>query len=124
MTIRPKRRSAQPSTTASQAVEGADGPSGINRRSFLVGGGAAAAMVGVAASVPGVTSAFGASTSKGSAEAANVAPATELEAASMSDPVVAHVKDVSTGEISIYSGNQEVVLRDRGLAAQLFRATR
>jgi hypothetical protein len=35
---------------------------------------------------------------------------------------VAHVRDLSTGEIGIFNGTREVVLKDPQLAARLFRA--
>jgi hypothetical protein len=41
-----------------------------------------------------------------------------------SDPVVAYVKDPSTGEISVMSGDREVNVKDRKLAAQIARAAR
>ncbi len=39
-----------------------------------------------------------------------------------SEPVVAYVKDPRSGEISVMSGEHEVVVRDRDLAARLSRA--
>ncbi len=41
-----------------------------------------------------------------------------------SKPVVAYVKDPRTGEMSVMSGDREVTLRDRKLAAQIARAAR
>jgi hypothetical protein len=41
-----------------------------------------------------------------------------------SEPVVAYVKDPSSGEISVMSGDREVTVRDRKLAAQISRAAR
>jgi hypothetical protein len=39
-----------------------------------------------------------------------------------SEPVVAFVKDPSSGEISVMSGEREVIVRDRELAARIGRA--
>jgi hypothetical protein len=39
-----------------------------------------------------------------------------------SDPVVAYVKDPRNGEISVMSGDREVTVRDRKLAAKIARA--
>jgi len=39
-------------------------------------------------------------------------------------PIVAYVKDPRTGEISVMTGEREVHVRDRKLAAQIARATR
>jgi hypothetical protein len=37
---------------------------------------------------------------------------------------VAHVRDLSTGEIGIFNGTREVVFKDPQLAARLFHAAR
>jgi hypothetical protein len=42
--------------------------------------------------------------------------------ASLDGPLVAHVKDLSTGEIGVYLGTSEVTFRDPHLAAKLYRA--
>ncbi|MGO9900152.1 MAG: hypothetical protein ACLP0J_10775 [Solirubrobacteraceae bacterium] len=39
-----------------------------------------------------------------------------------SESVVAYVKDPSSGEISLMSGDREVIVRDRALAAKIGRA--
>jgi hypothetical protein len=130
MNIRTKRFAPEqpsPTPSSSEPLKGGlrgIGAIGLNRRSFLVRSSMAAATAGFIAAVPGGTALLGAAETEAPAVEADAAPATDAEAASMSDPVVAHVKDLSTGEISIYSGDQEVVLRNPGLAAQLFRASR
>ena len=42
--------------------------------------------------------------------------------ASLDGPLVAHVKNLSTGEIGVYMGTSEVTFRDPHLAAKLYRA--
>jgi hypothetical protein len=42
--------------------------------------------------------------------------------ASLDTPLVAHVKDLRTGEIGVYLGTSEVTFRDPHLAAKLYRA--
>lgn len=42
---------------------------------------------------------------------------------SLETPLVAHVKDLATGEIGVYFGTNEVTFTDPGLAARLFRVT-
>lgn len=42
---------------------------------------------------------------------------------SLDGPLVAHVKDLSTGEIGVYLGTSEVTVRDPHLAAKLYRTT-
>jgi hypothetical protein len=122
---RSPREAAAPTTAISEAddslLAGATAYQ-LNRRSFLVRGGVTAATAGIMASVPG-SALLGAFEADAPAVDNEVAPATDAEVANMTDPVIAHVKDLSTGEISIYSGEQEVVLRNPGLAAQLFRAS-
>ena len=39
-------------------------------------------------------------------------------------PIVAHVRDASTGHIELYSGTSQVHLRDKDLAQRLVRASR
>jgi hypothetical protein len=39
------------------------------------------------------------------------------------EPLVAHIRDLSTGEISLLSGEKEFVIHDRQLAQSLFKAT-
>jgi hypothetical protein len=39
-------------------------------------------------------------------------------------PIVAHVRDASTGHIELYSGTSQVQLRDKDLAERLVRASR
>jgi hypothetical protein len=61
------------------------------------------------------------------ASAADRSPATASESAalltgaSLDGPLVAHVKDLSTGEIGVYMGTSEVTFRDPHLAAKLYR---
>jgi hypothetical protein len=100
----------------------------LSRRLFMKRSGmtvAAAAVVG--SGLPSILS-------SGAGEAPEVegdASATAVEstagsasagAANMSQPVLAQVKNVSTGEISIYSGEQEITYLDPEMAARLVRA--
>ena len=50
---------------------------------------------------------------------------TSLEAAeALSEPLAAYVRDAKTGEIAVFIGSREVIIRDLGLVAQLVHATR
>jgi hypothetical protein len=40
------------------------------------------------------------------------------------EPIVAHVKDPSSGEIAVLHGEHETIIHDRGLAARIARAAR
>ena len=81
----------------------------------------AVAAAGVLSSVPGLSSLLGAAESEAPAADATVA-GTDAGAASLSDPLVAHVRDLSTGEISLFNGTREVIVRDPQLANRLARA--
>jgi hypothetical protein len=41
----------------------------------------------------------------------------------MSEPLVAHVRDLATGEIGLFSGTREITVLDPQLAARLIRAS-
>jgi len=94
-----------------------------SRRVFLRRGTIAGTAVALASALPGLSGLV--------TTAASDAPAVEPEAAaaesdagamSLSEPLVAHVKDPGTGEISLFQGEQEVIFRDPALARRLFSA--
>ena len=94
----------------------------LSRRAFLRKGTVAAAAVGVAGTVlPGLSGLL----ASGASEAPAVEPAAsevEGDAGALTQPLVAHVKDLGTGEISLFQGEREVVLRDPALARRLLSA--
>jgi hypothetical protein len=97
----------------------------LSRRVFLRNSGLAVAGAGVMSQVPFLSSLIGAgeADAPAAAGAADAATAgTDEGAASLTEPLVAHVRDLSTGEIGIFNGTREVVLNDPQLAARLFRA--
>jgi hypothetical protein len=91
----------------------------IERRVFLTRGSVVVAAAGVAAAVPGL--APGLLEPAGAAEAVPASPADEV---TLDEPLVVHVRDLRTGEIGLFSGTEEIVVHDRGLANLLVRATR
>jgi hypothetical protein len=95
---------------------------GLSRRSFLTKGSLVVAAGGMVGAVPGLGSLLQVT----EAEAPEVdGAATDAEiAASNSAPLVAHVKDLQSGEISLYQGENHITYRDPALAARLFRAAR
>jgi hypothetical protein len=100
----------------------------FTRRIFLWRGSVAAGVAGAVATVPGLpallaTDAPEASTAADAAapEAASLLPG---EAATFSEPLVAHIRDLATGEIDLYIGDQQIAYVNRGIATQLFRATK
>ena len=92
----------------------------FERRVFLTRGSIAVAAAGVATAMPGLASGLMAAEE----EAPEAAAVVEGEAATMTEPLVAHVRDLATGEIGLFSGTQEIVFHDPTLAARLFNATR
>jgi hypothetical protein len=88
-----------------------------SRRTFLKRSSAVAAAAGVATAVP--ATAAKALTSRSSHDAEPRLP----DDPSVDVPVVAHVKDVRKGLVTLYTGEQEITIKDRRLAAALYRAT-
>jgi hypothetical protein len=71
-------------------------------------------------SVPAILSATEAEAPEASAEV----DALGAGAGELTGPLVAHVKDLSTGEMAVYMGNSEVTVRDPRLAARILSAAR
>lgn len=91
----------------------------LSRRSFIKAATVTVAAGGAAAALP----AGGASASTELSDRAT--KALDLAAtAAPAEGLVAHVKDVKTGEVSLYVGTREVNVRDRHVAALLFAATK
>ncbi len=89
-----------------------------SRRQFLKRSSAVAAAAGVAAAVPG-----GAASAL-TKPAHDAVPPLPDDDSVVDVPVVAHVRDVRKGLVSLYVGEKEITIKDRRLAASLFHATR
>lgn len=63
-----------------------------------------------------------ATTSTATSAAAASIPATGKPVAALDGPVVAHVRDLATGEIALMVGTREIVYRDPVLAMSLLQA--
>ena len=85
----------------------------VSRRAFLSRGSMGVALAGAAALVPAMGSLL-----KAPAETP-IAPAPRSD----HQPLVAHVRDASSGEISLMVGGEHVVVRDLDLASRLYGAT-
>jgi hypothetical protein len=96
---------------------------GLSRRLFLQRGSMAVAMAGVASSMPLLSEV---ATSPAGSEAASAATtASETPAGSqITEAVVAHVRDLGTGEMHLFVGERQIVLKDPGLARAIVQATR
>ena len=93
---------------------------------FLKGGTAAAVAAGAISSIPGLPALLGAVETQAPADAGAVdAAAAEAESSlAMSEPLVAHVRDLATGEIGLFTGTREITVLDPRLAAAPGRAVR
>jgi|HubBroStandDraft_4_1064222.scaffolds.fasta_scaffold478405_2 hypothetical protein len=88
-----------------------------SRRQFLKRSSAVAAAAGVAAAVPATAAKALTSTSSHN-------PEPKLpDDPSVDVPVVAHVTNVRKGLVSLYTADREIKIKDRRLAAALYRAT-
>jgi hypothetical protein len=83
--------------------------SALSRRRFIGRAAAGAIAVTAATAVPGIAAA-----------APDDSP--EDTAHELSEPVVARVRDLRTGEIALYVGTTEITHTDRTLACRLARA--
>ena len=90
---------------------------GVTRRAFLARAGvtAAAAAGGGAALASLTTAAVPAAAALRGTRPAKPTPA---------DALVAHVRNIRTGEVAVLMGKREVVIRDRPLVARLLGAVR
>jgi hypothetical protein len=98
----------------------------VSRRTFLKSGSAAMGAVGAISAIPGLPALAGALETQGPADggAADVA-ATDIDTTvtgTQTEPLVAHVRDLATGEIGFFSGTREITVLDPQLAARLIRA--
>jgi len=79
------------------------------RRNFLIASGAGAAAVGVATALPGVA-------------AAQTPKSKSLTNPADAQPLVAHISDPSSGTLSLFVADHEVVVHDPDLVARITRA--
>ena len=85
---------------------------GLTRRGFLTKTSIGAAAVGAMLAVPRLTNGT-------SAEAAQEFA---LSGHELAGPVVAHVRNIKTGEIAVMVGTREIVFRDRQFVKRLVKA--
>lgn len=96
---------------------------GLSRRNFLQRGTVTAAAIAVAGSVPGISTFI--ATAADDAPAADVAATDTAESSgALTEPLIAQVKNLTTGEISLFQGEQEVVVKSPALARSLMSAAR
>ncbi len=98
----------------------------VSRRVFLKGGSAAVVAAGAISAIPGLPAIMGLVETQGPADAGAVDTAAADSESSdlMTEPVIAHIRDLATGEIGLFSGTREITVLNPQLAASLFRAIR
>jgi len=88
----------------------------LARRGFLKRTTASVATIGVMASVPAALTALS------DAPQITETAGTDLSSLSLAEgPLVAHISNLATGEISLLSGTQEIVFRDPDLVMRLLK---
>jgi hypothetical protein len=109
------RRAAGPDNDVTEPKE----RSGLSRRFFLTRGSLTVVAAGVVSAMPALPAVV--------TTAETEAPAAESEVGAgetLAEPLVAQVKNLQTGEMSLYSGTREISILDKGLAARLFNAAK
>jgi hypothetical protein len=94
---------------------------GLSRRAFLRRGTLTAAAVGVMSAVPGLPGLLAGGASEAPAVDSGISEA-EGDAGALAEPLLAHVKDLGTGEITLFQGEREIVVRNPSLARQILSA--
>jgi hypothetical protein len=92
---------------------------GLSRRMFLKRGSLAVAAAGAVSAIPGLPMLV--SSAETSAPEAGSAGG---ETGALTETLVAHVKDLGSGEISLYMGEREIIYHDVKLAALIHQAAR
>jgi hypothetical protein len=84
----------------------------LSRRGFFKQTSASAATFGVLVAIPGMVA----------ATEVPEAPAVETSIANFTEPLLAHVSDLASGEISLLVGTREIIFRDPNLVMRLLQA--
>lgn len=87
--------------------------SDLTRRGFLTRGSIGVALAGTLALVPGLAT----------ARALGTAPGSDTRSWN-NEPLVAHVRNLASGEIALLVGTEQIIIRDRDLAVRLYAAAR
>ena len=94
----------------------------VSRRGLLRNGSLAVMGVSLVGAVPAFSAGLAPKAPDASAADSSPESAALPTGASLDGPLVAHVKNLSTGDIGVYMGTSEVTFRDPHLAAKLYRA--
>jgi hypothetical protein len=94
----------------------------VDRRKFLKQAGVATAAGGAAVVMPASFAGFLGGGAAGATPVSHTAGPDLPSGANLDQPVVAYLRDLKTGEISLFKGDRHVSIRDKHLAARLFNA--
>ena len=86
----------------------------VSRRAFLSRGSLGVVLAGALAVVPGMTAML----------KLRVTPSARGGLPITAEPLVAHLRDVNTGEIALLAGTNRLIVRDVDLATRLYAAAR
>jgi hypothetical protein len=98
----------------------------FSRRMFLKGGTAAVVAAGAVSALPSFPALVGVADTQGPADVGAVEAAAEDAGPidSTGGPIVAHIRDLASGEIGLFRGTDEITVHDPQLAASILRAMR
>ena len=98
----------------------------FSRRIFLKRGTAAVALAGAASAIPALPALIGVADTPAPADVGAAASAAEDTGPidSVGGPIIAHVRDLTSGEIGLFTGTDEITVHDPQLAASILRALR
>jgi TAT (twin-arginine translocation) pathway signal sequence len=97
----------------------------VSRRSFLKTGSAAVVAAGAISAIPGLPAVADMVETQGPADTGAAETAvSEADATLAGEPLVAHVRDLTTGEIGFFLGTKEITVLDPQLAVRLINAAR
>ena len=85
----------------------------FSRRAFLIRSSVGAAAVAVGSAIPGLPSLLG-TAEEDAPGADDAASSTVADAPSASQPLIAHVTDLQSGEMSLFMGEREFTVSDPG----------
>jgi len=97
---------------------------GVSRRTFLKGSSMTVAAAGLIGVVPGLPALISEIAPDAPAADNAAASAAEMDSGALAEPLVVQVKDVQSGEMSLYVGEREILYRDPQLASRILSATR
>jgi hypothetical protein len=93
---------------------------GVTRRRFLTRGSMTVVAAGLVTALPGLPLLA----TEASSDAPEVDGAATADGAALAEPLVVQVRNLQTGEMSLYQGEREIAFRDTELASRLARAAR